>query len=152
MLAGLLYNDTLPQVVARAFSKQSLSDEKVDSKQGNDDFRLYNRHKIWRVVCLMNDNSWKRRVCFLSWTLEPLEHLLQVLQRLSDSPNPLLNMLTGASPVAATLATYLEMVEQPLDVGHYKTLFTLFDALAVEDPVRHGTPCIAAQLWWRWLP
>ena len=89
---------------------------------------------------------------FMSWILTPLEHLLQQIQRLSDSPSPLLNLLTGRNVIAECRSAYEKMLEMPLASGPLKTVDWYYPGHGQEDFVRSVVLSVSAQLWWRWLP
>ena len=148
-LAGMLFNDTLPQVAGIAFPHWASPDSPMED---NDGFRLFNRRKTWRMTRTLACPMYKENMAFLSWLLVPIEHALQAAQRLSDSPNPLQNLLTGRDPIKCAIQEYERMTSVPLAESYFRVLHWYYPEHTQEQSLATKIMCVAGQLWWRWLP
>eukprot|EP00974_Lingulodinium_polyedra_P093823 9091090-Lingulodinium_polyedra.AAC.1 len=89
---------------------------------------------------------------FMSYLMEPLEHLLQWLQALSEGPSPLLKVLTRPNVLEETANAYRLILLQPCDAGHFKEPVAYFTEHKQLDAMRVKIISILAQLWWRFQP
>lgn len=167
--AGMMVHDCLHQAFERAFCRWDDGDP--GQAAGDEDYRAQMKRKAWRAKKCLADWDFKVQAAVVSFTSEPLDHLMMLVQQrdaegggiLFDLTHPHTNMFEAA------LRQMARMLSEPPWHGPLSTLFNHFlpqDDVAsfYDEPdfvaavagmparVRNYLCSMSAQAWWRFVP
>jgi hypothetical protein len=154
---GLMIHRTLPQVVEREFPEwQSAAEPEV---QGDSDLadidalRAKIKKKTWRMAKTLSSKQRSQNMILVSWIAEPLDHLMQRCQYLSERRDALFHVVNeNTSPFAEAARAFVKMLKYPVVEGPLRTpLWWIGPSVEVSVRCRSLILDMASQVWWRFL-
>ena len=126
-VCSMLIHGLLPRVLKRAFPRggfEGVSDHLADDEQEDQDFHKKVKSKIYRCVKWTSDEKLLRFTAATTAVAEPLDHLLQQVQKMSEGGYVLLSLLHDHSnPCKQAQRKYSSMMLDPIDATSWRFLF-----------------------------